>query len=400
MDKAVLFPKESRTETPQQNKDSWRSNFWLKVQWFLAIVLLGISVILTIVFGMLFFNICPGLMTPVKKTIAMTAHEPVVTTASRGRELPPGHESMNSAVAIPPAEETLSVVINVPSRTLDIFAGSRLRKSYSVAVGRPTTPTPIGEFSIGYKECDPSWYPPGKDFVVPSGPGNPLGYRWLGFAPSYGVHGTNVPSSIGSAASNGCVRMREQDVEEVFALLPSGTPLQISYEVVRVTVDQDGHASIGVYPDIYGRKQDQPGLAEAKEKLAAAGLSGLASDQFLQKVLTEQAGQQIPFANMCRIKVNGQNLNVYAVRMDGNQSLVPVWAVANCLHRNLSWDSRDHMVQCGGYKASAVLKGDVLYVSAAGISTLFGGTRQWCPQENCLEFMMPSLVESMQTGGK
>jgi lipoprotein-anchoring transpeptidase ErfK/SrfK len=65
------------------------------------------------------------------------------------------------------------------------------------------------------------------------GPGknNPLGTRWMGLGyKGYGIHGTNVPSSIGKAASHGCIRMRQHDVEELFALVDVGTTVELHGE--------------------------------------------------------------------------------------------------------------------------------------------------------------------------
>jgi L,D-transpeptidase ErfK/SrfK len=94
-------------------------------------------------------------------------------------------------------------------------------KVYDAAVGAPSTPSPVGEFRIVTRIAHPTWYTPGK--VVPPGKNNPLGTRWLGLSASgYGIHGTNAPSSIGNAASHGCIRMRNRDVEELFELVDVG----------------------------------------------------------------------------------------------------------------------------------------------------------------------------------
>jgi len=89
--------------------------------------------------------------------------------------------------------------------------------SYYVAgiesVGKPNTPTPIGTFTIKNKQVNP---------------GGPYGSRWMGLsAPSYGIHGTNNEASIGSAASNGCIRMHRQDVEDLFNYVGVGTVVRI-----------------------------------------------------------------------------------------------------------------------------------------------------------------------------
>ena len=64
--------------------------------------------------------------------------------------------------------------------------------------------------------------------TIPGGdPRNELGSRWIGFKPSYGVHGTIFPESIGKAESHGCVRMNNKDVEELYGLVVVGTPVKI-----------------------------------------------------------------------------------------------------------------------------------------------------------------------------
>ena len=72
----------------------------------------------------------------------------------------------------------------------------------------------------------PTWY--SRRGVVRPGAANPLGTRWIGLSKAgYGIHGTNAPESIGRAASHGCVRMRNRDVEELFALIGVGTLVEV-----------------------------------------------------------------------------------------------------------------------------------------------------------------------------
>jgi lipoprotein-anchoring transpeptidase ErfK/SrfK len=108
---------------------------------------------------------------------------------------------------------TYSITINVAARTLTLFKDGKWFKSYPVAVGKPATPTPKGTFTIINKA-----YKPGGVF----------GERWLGLnRKGYGIHGTNNPSSIGKAVSNGCVRMYNKDVIELYNLVPVGATVRI-----------------------------------------------------------------------------------------------------------------------------------------------------------------------------
>jgi lipoprotein-anchoring transpeptidase ErfK/SrfK len=78
---------------------------------------------------------------------------------------------------------------------------------------------------------DPVWYSTldsgAKEKIQPGDPRNELGTRWIGFKPAYGIHGTIDPKSIGQAMGKGCVRMNNEDVEELYDLLVVGTPIKI-----------------------------------------------------------------------------------------------------------------------------------------------------------------------------
>ena len=77
------------------------------------------------------------------------------------------------------------------------------------------------------KLVDPVWFNRGV-IVAPESPLNVLGSRWLGFdTPGYGISGTIDPSSIGKHITSGCIRMHNEDVEEVYMLVPVGTEISI-----------------------------------------------------------------------------------------------------------------------------------------------------------------------------
>lgn len=123
-------------------------------------------------------------------------------------------------------EPELRIVVSLVDRKLLLLADDQPLKVYPVAVGKSATPTPIGEFTVVNRLVEPTYYHPGV--VIPPGPDNPLGSRWMGLnAKSYGIHGTNDESSIGLAASTGCVRMARADLEELFEVVRPGTKVQI-----------------------------------------------------------------------------------------------------------------------------------------------------------------------------
>ena len=87
--------------------------------------------------------------------------------------------------------------------------------------------TPVGVFKVTDKLVNPTWYKAGA--VVPSGsPQNELGSRWLGIsAKGYGIHGTIAPEKLGQQITAGCVRMKNEEVEELYSLVPPGTEVTI-----------------------------------------------------------------------------------------------------------------------------------------------------------------------------
>ncbi len=112
-----------------------------------------------------------------------------------------------------------------------LFIGERLVKEYPVGVGRPERPTPAAAFTVETRQANPDWYHRGQR--IPFGdPKNILGTRWMGFRKEgsyegFGIHGTSEPESVPGATSAGCVRMRNEDVEELFEIVPAGTKVVV-----------------------------------------------------------------------------------------------------------------------------------------------------------------------------
>ena len=121
---------------------------------------------------------------------------------------------------------TRRLVVSIPDRKLALIEDGRVVKVYHVAVGKASTPSPSGSFHIVSRVANPTYYHDGK--VVEPGPLNPVGTRWMGLGfKGYGIHGTNVPTSIGKAASHGCIRMRNHDAEELFGLVQVGDAVEL-----------------------------------------------------------------------------------------------------------------------------------------------------------------------------
>jgi lipoprotein-anchoring transpeptidase ErfK/SrfK len=118
------------------------------------------------------------------------------------------------------------IQINKSKNTLVLYSNNEAVKKYSVATGKKNC-TPTGEFKITDKLVHPTWFKTGA-ILPPGSPENALGTRWLGFdKPAYGIHGTIEPKSIGTQASEGCIRMLNEDVEELYSIVPVGTKVII-----------------------------------------------------------------------------------------------------------------------------------------------------------------------------
>jgi hypothetical protein len=118
------------------------------------------------------------------------------------------------------------LLVSLPDRQLALLENGQVKKVYPVAVGKDSTPSPTGSFRVVVRVTDPTYYHEGN--VVVPGPKNPLGTRWMGLGfKGYGIHGTNAPNSIGKAASHGCIRMADKDLEELFGMVKVGDEVEI-----------------------------------------------------------------------------------------------------------------------------------------------------------------------------
>lgn len=120
----------------------------------------------------------------------------------------------------------LNVLVDKSQNLLILKSDGDVIKTYRVSTGKNNI-TPVGTFKVVTKLVKPAWTHEGK--VIPAdSPENILGTRWLGFnIPGYGIHGTTQPESIGTQATAGCVRMMNNEVEELYDLLPMGTEVVI-----------------------------------------------------------------------------------------------------------------------------------------------------------------------------
>ena len=122
---------------------------------------------------------------------------------------------------------TWSIRVSKTQYLLMLYLDQKLYRIYNVGIGKDNR-TPAGTFYITALQKDPAWQPSGKN--IPFGDkDNILGTRWMKLTPAegtdtslegYGIHGTTVPDTIGTSSSNGCVRLRNPEVEELFDFIP------------------------------------------------------------------------------------------------------------------------------------------------------------------------------------
>ncbi len=119
-----------------------------------------------------------------------------------------------------------SIVVDKSQNTLILKSDEEPFKTYIVSTGLNNS-TPVGTFKITNKLPNPTWFKAGA--VVPaSSPENILGTRWMGWdLPGYGIHGTTEPKNLGKQVTQGCVRMSNPDVEELYSIVPVGTEVTI-----------------------------------------------------------------------------------------------------------------------------------------------------------------------------
>ncbi|WP_432666918.1 L,D-transpeptidase family protein [Wukongibacter baidiensis] len=168
---------------------------------------------LWIIICVMFITILMGVGKLIFKDMELTDY---LTKAFKNREIKEYSLWEEKKMKENPNYTNLAIFININSKSLEVFDqdGNQVIKRYAIASGKESTPSPIGNWRVISKG---KW---GKGF----------GTRWMGLnVPwgKYGIHGTNKPHSIGWASSHGCIRMRNNDVEELYKIVKHGTPVTI-----------------------------------------------------------------------------------------------------------------------------------------------------------------------------
>ncbi len=123
-------------------------------------------------------------------------------------------------------QSKFSVLVDISDNKLYLNEDDKPFKTYIVSTGVDNS-TPVGVFKATDKLENPTWYKMGA-VIPPGSKDNQLGTRWIGItAKGYGIHGTTEPEKLGQSVSAGCVRMKNEDVEDLYRLIPSGTEITI-----------------------------------------------------------------------------------------------------------------------------------------------------------------------------
>lgn len=136
-----------------------------------------------------------------------------------------------------PQSETVAVdtpyrvVVNLTNRQVELYEGETQLKAYDAAIGQDEWQTPTGQFTVLQMQKNPAWEHPITGEVIEPGADNPLGTHWVGFwqgdGTQIGFHGTNQEDLIGQAVSHGCVRMRNDDIADLYQYLQLGVPVEV-----------------------------------------------------------------------------------------------------------------------------------------------------------------------------
>ena len=299
-----------------------------------------------------------------EKTVKAAKQEPALDKAAE--TAPKDAEAVKKAPEKPRFEDK-RIEINLASRLLTLYQGDVGIRMYPIAPGKPSSPTPTGRRTVVDMEVNPTWIDPDSGTTIPSGPDCPIGYRWIGIGGNYGIHGTNVPSAIGTYASHGCVRMNEADVEDLYAHIVKGIPVDILYERVVVQREADHTVVYYIYPDGYGREPLD--VSRVKAKLAPFGVSAYVSDDDIQQAIDASDGNPRYVVKVYDMYLDGKKLDARALGKDGHIYL-PVMPLARAAGVKAEWSSNWGEIRTPYGSAKAVLKNRSLLIDAADAPSL------------------------------
>jgi L,D-transpeptidase ErfK/SrfK len=189
-----------------------------------------------------------------------------------------GRQLTIPALYILPDGPRRGIVLNLADRRLYYFQPGNRVLTYPIGIGAIGFTTPLSTTTVVRKEPNPTWVPPpsihaeNPDLPAAVGPGpdNPLGAFALRLGwKNYLIHGTNKPDGVGRNVSHGCIHLYPEDIEELFATVPVGTPVRV--------IEQPAGAAwigIGLYVEVHPSKEqaDEIDTEQQMTPQPAAGL--------------------------------------------------------------------------------------------------------------------------------
>jgi len=150
-------------------------------------------------------------------------------------QLPPlGTPSLylpSEEVAPESTTDSVRLVIKLRDRRVYVYHNDKVKTSYPIAVGKQGWETPTGTYKVMDMQRNPAWQHPWNGEIIPPGPDNPLGARWIAFWTDgrnfIGFHGTPNEKLVGQAVSHGCIRMRNKDILALYTQVKIGTPVTV-----------------------------------------------------------------------------------------------------------------------------------------------------------------------------
>lgn len=278
-----------------------------------------------------------------------------------------------------PSSSRAEIVINIPEFSLRYYVDGKLSLGAGIAVGKQLAKTELGEYYIKNKAKYPTWYPEGRP-SMPPGPDNPLGTRWMGLDRNgYGIHGTIWPWSIGSAASSGCIRMRNEVVEQLFDMVAVGTPVRLVYvRTLTSGATAPGNAWVRVFTDIYlrdGSRMDNVPRDDVRARMEGSGMARIFADadkDLLWQLLQVSRGEKVYIPYGLQFTIDGLPEKLGAVLYRGER-LVPLQPIATYLGVALSFSAKARTATLDGQAVAGlqVLAGRV-YGPPAEVQRVLG----------------------------
>ena len=203
------------------------------------------------------------------------------------------------------------VVVNIAEYRLYFYHerdGQDMVATFPISIGRMDWQTPLGDWRVTRKRTRPTWRPPKSIIaeyaadgevlppVVPPGPDNPLGDYAINLsAPGYLIHGTNKPRGVGMQVTHGCLRMLPEDIEWLFPQVPTGLPVTIVNQPVKIGW-RDGRLYLEAHPALEDRGPEELDSLIERIRASAQAARVVLDVQAMRRVLIERRGVPTPIS--------------------------------------------------------------------------------------------------------